>query len=518
MRLADRRPEGLDSPAMRANGSDVIVVGGGTAGSVVAGRLAEAGARVTVLEAGPDFGPPDSGRWPADLLRVSASLPVGHDWGYAGHGAGGQDLLFERARVIGGCSAHNGCGLGVGWGGDYDRWAASGNRGWSGEELSPLFTRAEERMRVRRFGPGEVQPFLRAYLDAAVAAGVPETGDLGDLDGEAGCGTELMNVVDGVRWNAAFAYLDPLRDRSNLEVAGDALVDRVLLDGGRAVGVRAVVRGEPCEYRADLVVLSGGAYGSPEVLLRSGIGPAGELRRAGVEPRVDLPGVGGNLHDQPAIELKFDGSRRLVEETTAFAKQRAWLPEEQVMVKLASPGCAGPYDLHVYPWMERDASLPSGWMCVVAVALLTPRSRGRLRLRSDDPGERAELDHRFLAELSDLRALLPGLRWASEIVTGGILRPYLGAPLQVPPQAADDDATAEWVRSTHAHYWHPAGTCRMGPDGDHRSVVDADGRVHGVGGLRVADASIFPEIPRSTPTLPVVVVGERIAGAVLKQR
>jgi choline dehydrogenase len=188
------------------------------------------------------------------------------------------------------------------------------------------------------------------------------------------------------------------------------------------------------------------------------------------------------------------------------------------MVKLASPGCAGPYDLHVYPWMERDPALPGGWMCVVAVALLTPRSRGRLRLRSDDPGERAELDHRFLAEEPDLRALLPGLRWALEIVTGGLLGPYLGAPLQVPPGAADGAATAAWVRSKHAHYWHPAGTCRMGPDGDHRSVVDAAGRVHGAEGLRVADASIFPEIPRSTPTLPVVVAGERIAGAVLRQR
>jgi choline dehydrogenase len=500
---------------MVRTGSDAIVVGGGTAGSVVAGRLVEAGLRVTILEAGPDYGPADSGRWPQDLLRVSASLPVGHDWSYAGHGAGGQPLVFERARVVGGCSAHNGCGLSVGWRGDYDRWAAAGCPGWSGEELTPLFERAAERMRVRRFDADEVQPFLRAYLDAAAATGVPETNDLGDLDGGVGCGTELMNVVDGIRWNASFAYLDPVRGRPELEVVSDALVDRLLIVGDRAVGVRAIVAGEVREHHADLVVVSAGAYGTPEVLLRSGIGAPDEVRRVGIEPRVDLPGVGANLHDQPAIELKFDGTSRLVEETTAFGQEMGWLPEEQVMVKLASPACEGPYDLHVYPWMERDAAQSSGWLCVIAVALLTPRSRGRLRLRSDDPHMRAELDHGFLARESDGRALVPGLRWAHDIQRSDPLGPYLGASLQVPLETADDATLIDWIRSKHAHYWHPAATCRMGPDTDPGAVVDAGGKVHGVGGLRVADASIFPALPRSTPTLPTVVVGERIADAVL---
>src|SRR5439155_14703377 len=184
--------------------ADAIVVGGGTAGCVIAGRLVEAGLRVTLLEAGPDYGRVDSGRWPEDLLRVSASLPLHHDWGYSGRGAGGQQLAFERARVIGGCSSHNGCGLSVGWRGDYDRWAASGCPGWSSDELGPAFRRAEQRMRVQRFDSDGVQPFQRAFLESAVAAGIPETDDLGDLDGEIGCGTELVNIVAGIRWNAAF--------------------------------------------------------------------------------------------------------------------------------------------------------------------------------------------------------------------------------------------------------------------------------------------------------------------------
>jgi choline dehydrogenase-like flavoprotein len=166
--------------------AEAIVVGGGTAGSVVAGRLVEGGLRVMILEAGPDYGPQDSGRWPDELLRVSASLPVRHDWGYAGRGAGGQELAFERARVIGGCSAHNGCGLSVGWSGDYDRWATAGCPWWSADDLRSVFLRAEERLRVRRFDRDEVQPFQRAFLDSAVAGGIPQTDDLRDLDGEVG--------------------------------------------------------------------------------------------------------------------------------------------------------------------------------------------------------------------------------------------------------------------------------------------------------------------------------------------
>jgi choline dehydrogenase len=500
---------------MARSGADAIVVGGGTAGSVVAGRLVEAGLRVTVLEAGPDYGAVDSGRWPDDLRRVSASIPVDHDWGYSGRGARGQELFFDRARVIGGCSAHNGCALSVGWGGDYDRWAASGSPGWAADDLEPAFERATERMRVQRFGRDEVQPFQRAFLDSAVAAGIPQTDDLGDLEGMVGCGFEPKNGVDGIRWNAAFAYLDPVRDRDELEVIGDTLVDRVLLEGDRAVGVRAVVAGAVREFRAELVVLAGGAYGSPELLLRSGIGAPDELRRTGVEALIDLPGVGRNLHDQPALQLEFVGTERLAEELAAFAEDHRWLPEEQTMAKLASPESDGPYDLHVYPWVERDEALASGWRCVIPVALLTPRSRGHLRLRSADPRQRAELDHGYLTEAADVRALLAGVRWALDCARSEPLTPYLGEPFRLPPDPGDDASLSEWIRSTHGHYWHPAGACRMGPGDDPSSVVDGGGSVHRIEGLRVADASIFPAIPRSTPALPTVVVGERIADAIL---
>jgi len=499
----------------RRGASDVIVVGGGTAGAVVAARLVEAGLRVAVVEAGPDYGSYRLGGWPAELLDACA-LPETHDWGYRGQGAGGQQLAFERAQVIGGCSAHNGCAQLPGWRGDYDAWAASGCPGWSGEELRPLFARSIERLRVRHFSPEEIQPFQRGFLEAAVAAGIPFTDDVDDLDGGVGCGSEPVNVVDGVRWNTAFAYLDPVRDRRELTIVAEAAVERVLIANGRAYGVRARVAGQPRELRADLVVLCAGVYGTPEILLRSGIGPAADLREHGIEVHADLPAVGANLHDHPASQFEFAGTERLREEFELFARTY-WLPEEQALAKIASPMADGPFDLHVYPWVEPDEAQPAGWRCVVPVALLTPKSRGRLRLRSADPAVRAEVDHAYLAEAADAAALGYGVRWALQVIRQPQIAAYLGSPLWFPPDL-HDGALDRWIRSAHTHYWHPAGTCRMGPDPAKSAVVDPRGRVHGVRGLRVADASVFQKLPRATPALLIAVLGERIADLILEPR
>jgi choline dehydrogenase len=488
--------------------ADVVVVGVGTAGAVVAGRLAERGDRdVVALEAGPDYGPREEARWPAELLDARR-LPESHDWGYAGGNAAGDPLAFSRARVVGGCSAHNGCSQSIGWSGDYDRWAASGLSGWSADDLTPLLVSAVDRMQVRAPAAVDVQPFQRAMLDAAVAAGVPAVDDLLSFDGGISVSQCPVNVIDNVRWNAAFGYLDLVRESGRLQVIGDVVVDHVVIERGRAVGVDVLHDGVAHRVGADLVVVSAGAYGTPEVLQRSGVGPAEELARLGVTVHADLPGVGANLHDHSVATLEFEASASLVAELAAFAADRP-LPEEGAVAKIRSSVAEGPYDLHVFPWIEPLAGSTTDWKCVFPVGLLTPASRGRVWLSSTGPNARADVDHAYLAEQRDVLAIADGLRQVREWLAQPDVDRMLAAPVSVPESYGDATLHA-WMRRFQSHYWHPAGTAAMGAP-EAGGVVDGDGRVHGVDGLVVADASIFPEVPRATPALPVVVAGERIA-------
>ena len=291
---------------------DTIVAGAGTAGAVVAGRIAAGSSgRTLLLEAGPDYGPAGSGRWPHELLDATSSAQWSRDWGYAGE-FGGQVIHFNRARVVGGCSAHNAGAVVFGSRLDYDGWAAAGNPGWSARELLPLFASAWRHLRVRRVGLEELTPFQRICRDAIVANGIPAVEDFNDLDQNAGIAPFPVNIDGRTRVNSAFGYVDPVRDR--LMVAGDACVERVLVRGGRAVGVAVRDGRRPVEIGASRVVLSAGTYGSPAILLRSGIGPAGELIAIGVKPTLDLPGVGRNLHDQPCMEVGCEGSDDLIEQ------------------------------------------------------------------------------------------------------------------------------------------------------------------------------------------------------------
>jgi len=363
-------------------------------------------------------------------------------------------------------------------------------------------------MRVHAPAAADVQPFQRAVLEAAVAAGVPAIDDLLSFDGEISMSRCPTNVVDNVRWNASFGYLDPVRASGRLQVVGDVVVDRVVIERGRAVGVDVLVDGAQHRVGADVVVVSAGAYGTPEVLQRSGVGPADALARLGVAVQVDLPGVGAGLHDHPVATLEFEASASLAAELAAFAAVRP-LAEEGAIAKLRSSVAEGPYDLHVFPWIEPLAGSATGWKCVFPVGLLTPASRGRVRLSSTDPTARAAVDHAYLAEEHDVLAIADGLREVRAWLTQSELARMFAAPISV-PDSYDSVTLHAWIRRVQSHYWHPAGTAAMGT-AETGGVVDGDGRVHGVGGLVVADASIFPEVPRATPALPVVVAGERIA-------
>ncbi|WP_433508764.1 GMC family oxidoreductase [Nonomuraea sp. CA-143628] len=536
--------------------ADIAVLGGGTAGALVAGRLIEnTSLSVVVVEAGPDYGAYDAGRWPRELLD-SSTLPRTHDWGYRGPGAApGHDLPLDRARVIGGCSSHNGCSQTVGHAADYRTWGPS----WTDASVTELMRQAAARLRVRRDADDDLTPFQAAAMEAMILCGVPRTDDLDDLYGGVGCGPSPVNNPDGIRWNSAFAYLDPVRDhlgpgRSDrrLRVVDHALVDRLELHGS-LVRRAHVLRGqERLTVEADRFILCGGAYGSPEVLLRSGIGPAGELTAIGVAPRLDLPGVGRNLHDHPTLELRFAASEELVRRLADYERGRP-VPDEQVIGKALSAGGRAPYDLHLLPWTGKE---PGGWTCVLPAACLTPRSRGTLRLTSPDPAARPLIDHAYLTDPggSDLEVLRHGIDLCRRMATSPALAPLLGQPR--------DEFTAAWLeefaekpreglarhrrerltmdprdghtanpsrdepsgpsrgkltgpreaamRAATAHYWHPVGTCAIGTDPAAGAVVDATGRLYGSDNLWVIDASIIPVIPRATTNLPVVALAEHL--------
>ncbi len=474
---------------------------------MLAGRLVESGRRVLVLEAGPDHGGYSEGRWPADLIDAR-TLPFSHDWGYtSGRELPGRSLNYERARVIGGCSAHNGCTVSWGHRADYDGWAAMGLVGWSAEDLEPVFREASARLRVRRFDDDEIAPFHRAFIEAGAAMDLPEIDDLESLDGGPGVCAEPSNSPGGIRWNAAFAYLDPVRSKAELTIGAETIVDRVLIEGGRAVGVRAIGPSGPFEVGAEMIVVCGGTYGSPAILLRSGLGPADELRGLGVDVIEDLP-VGRNLHDQPSFELIFAPSDELERRTRAFEAAGRTVPDEQGFAKAESGRAQAdgePFDLHVFPEIALDGRLG------VFVAMLTPLSRGALTIGDLDPEAAPRIDHALLsdAEGHDVEALLDGIEFGRTFASTEPFASMLDRELEPGPSAPARHDLREAARRGVIHYWHPVGTCSMG------AVTDPSGHVPGVEGLVVADASVMPVVPRATTNVPTVVVAERIAAGLI---
>jgi choline dehydrogenase len=494
---------------------DTIVAGAGTAGAVVAGRLAAGSSeRTLLLEAGPDYGPADSGRWPDDLLDATSSPLRSHDWGYTGE-FGGQVIHFNRARVIGGCSSHNAGEVVFGSRFDYDGWAAAGNAGWSARELLPLFAAAWKQLRVRRVGLDELTPFQRVCRDAIVANGIPAVEDFNDLDQNAGVAPVPVNIDGTTRVNSAFGYVDPVRDR--LIVAGDALVERVLVRGGRAVGVAVRDGRRLVEIGASRVVVCAGAYGSPAILLRSGIGPADELIAIGLKPAHDLPGVGRNLHDQPCVEVWYEGSEDLAAAMERHQAETGWRPDEQVIAKFPSAGCRQGFDLHIYPVGGGRGKGASARQWFLGAACLTPFSRGSVRLTGPGLDDKLLIDHRYLSDPGgyDRARLAEGLERVREVAEVPELRRLLGRETRPGPDVSGRQAIERFLDHAAVHYYHPAGSCKMGPASDPDSVVGADGRVHGIEGLYVADASLMPAVTSGKTNMPTAVIGERIARSLL---
>jgi choline dehydrogenase len=479
---------------------DVVVLGGGAAGWVVAARLREDADRsVCQVEAGPEYGPLAEGGWPPDLLDPN-QLPVSHDWHY-------DDAHGWSARVIGGCSTHNACLLTWGAGADYE-WGD----GWSAEALRASRLRAEEAIGVA--SEGRRSAWNDAVMAAATEAGYPVLDDLNGERSVRGVGRAPLNVGSGVRWNAAIAYLDAARARPNLTIVGGAVADRLELDGGAARGAHVIQDGVRRLIAAPLVVVAAGAYGSPAVLLRSGIGPEADLRRLGIAPVVPLAGVGSNLRNHWTARVLLDPGPELGARIAAEA-ERGSVPMAGTIVKAASERCEpGLWDMHLAAicWgLRDDAGAATGeYVLRIATSVLQPRSAGRVTLRSADPLDLPLIDHRALTDPggADLATLADGIRQARRVAEAPSLQ-GMGVREQ-PAGPFDPDDLPEHVRATLGCYYHPVGTCAIGPPGG-AGVVDGDGAVHGLEGVHVADASIMPIIPRAQTHLSVLAVAERLA-------
>ncbi|EPC03061.1 choline dehydrogenase [Litchfieldella anticariensis FP35 = DSM 16096] len=524
--------------------ADYVIVGAGSAGSVLADRLSADGQyQVLVLE----FGGKDNSIY--IQMPTAFSIPLNKprfDWGFYTEpepGLHGRRIHQARGKVIGGSSSINGMAYVRGCAGDFDEWVELGAKGWSYAEVLPYFKRAEDCV----YGADEYRatdgplgvcngnnmknPLYRAFIEAGRQAGYGESQDYNGYRQEGFCRMD-MTVRDGVRCSTANAYLKPALKRDNLRLEMHALTTRVLMDGVRAVGVEYRQHGKTVRVQAKReVILAASAFNSPKLLMLSGIGPAEHLKRHGVEVVHDLPGVGQNLHDHLEVWVQQTCTQKITLngwlnplsqfligarwflfksglgasnhfESNAYIRSRAGLKYPDLQYHFLAGAIA--YD---------GSSAAEGHGFQVHLGANKPKSRGWVRLKSSDPADAPEIFFNYLHEEEDKQDYRTALRLTREIFAQPAFDPYRGEEISPGKGVQSDPEIDDWVAETAETAYHPCGSCRMGSDP--MAVVDPECRVHGIDNLRVVDSSIMPSVTNGNINAPTIMIGEKGADLIL---